>query len=132
MATADTGSTEPAEDEHPAQTVEEVAESEGSAAIDLDVLAVADDRKLAMLVADILDDAVARGASRIHLLPYKNDFFLVFRVDGASREGLERPAFDAGRAHRRVQELRKARQRRRRHAGARAGFTPRSAASSWS
>ena len=48
-------------DEHPPQTVEEVAESEGSAAIDLDVLAVADDRKLALLVADILDDAVAAG-----------------------------------------------------------------------
>ena len=82
VATADTGSGEPAEDEHPPQTVEEVTESEGSAAIDLDVLAVADDRKLAMLVADILDDAVARGASRIHLLPYKNDFFLVFRIGG--------------------------------------------------
>lgn len=51
--------------------------------IDLDVLAVADSRKVAVLVADILDDAVARGASRIHLLPYKEDFFLVYRVKGA-------------------------------------------------
>ncbi len=35
-----------------------------------------------MLVAEILDDAVARGANRIHLLPYKSDFFLVFRIGG--------------------------------------------------
>ena len=52
-------------------------------AIDLDVLAVADARKVAVLVADILDHAVARGASRVHLLPYKEDFFLVYRVQGA-------------------------------------------------
>jgi len=68
--------------EQPLQTVEEVTSSEGSSAIDLDVLAVADDRKLTILVADILNSAVARGASRIHLLPYKNDFFLVFRIGG--------------------------------------------------
>lgn len=55
----------------------------GPAAIDLDVLAVADTRKVAVLVADILDHAVARGASRIHLLPYKDDFFLVYRVRGS-------------------------------------------------
>lgn len=54
----------------------------GPAAIDLDVLAVADTRKVAVLVADILDHAVARGASRIHLLPYKDDFFLVYRIKG--------------------------------------------------
>ena len=70
------------QDEHPRQTVAEVAASEGSAGIDLDVLAVADDRKLAVLVADILEQAVARGANRIHLFPYKNDFFLVFRIGG--------------------------------------------------
>jgi type IV pilus assembly protein PilB len=58
----------------------------GRAAIDLDVLAVADARKVAVLVADILEDAVARGANRIHLLPYKDDFFLVYRT----RDGLER------------------------------------------
>jgi type II secretory ATPase GspE/PulE/Tfp pilus assembly ATPase PilB-like protein len=46
------------------------------------VLAVADDRKLAILVAEILEGAVARGANRIHLFPYKNDFFLVFRIGG--------------------------------------------------
>ena len=69
-------------DERPRQTVAEVAASEGLAAIDLDVLAVADDRKLAILVADILDSAVARGANRIHLFPYKTDFFLVFRIGG--------------------------------------------------
>ena len=68
--------------EHPPQTVEEVTASEGLSGIDLDVLAVADDRKLAILVAEILSSAVARGASRIHLLPYKNEFFLVFRVSG--------------------------------------------------
>lgn len=68
-----------------AQTVEEVVEAaapEGRPSVDLDVLAVADDRKVAVLVADILEQAVARGASRIHLFPYKNDFFLVFRIKG--------------------------------------------------
>ena len=68
-----------------AQTVEEVVEAAapaGRASIDLDVLAVADDRKVAVLVSDILEQAVARGASRIHLFPYKNDFFLVFRIKG--------------------------------------------------
>jgi type II secretory ATPase GspE/PulE/Tfp pilus assembly ATPase PilB-like protein len=76
--------TEEQEVENLAQTVEEVvaAAPEGPATVDLDVLAVADDRKLAVLVSDILEQAVARGASRIHLLPYKNDFFLVFRIQG--------------------------------------------------
>lgn len=67
------------------QTVEEVVEAAapaGSASVDLDVLAVADDRKVAVLVADILEQAVARGANRIHLFPYKNDFFLVYRIKG--------------------------------------------------
>lgn len=69
----------------PAQTVEEVVESSapaGAPTVDLDVLAVADERKVAVLVADILEQAVERGASRIHLLPYKTDFFLVFRIKG--------------------------------------------------
>lgn len=72
-----------------AETIEQMAAAtavqtpEGRAAIDLDVLAVADARKVAVLVADIIEDAVARGASRIHLLPYKEDFFLVYRVKGA-------------------------------------------------
>lgn len=67
-----------------AHTMEDVARADvaGSAAIDLDVLAVADARKVALLVTDILDDAVGRGATRIHLLPYKDDFFLVYRIDG--------------------------------------------------
>jgi len=68
-----------------AQTVEEVVEAAapvGREGIDLDVLAVADDRKVAVLVSDILEQAVDRGASRIHLFPYKNDFFLVFRIKG--------------------------------------------------
>jgi len=65
------------------QMAAESAVQSGPAAIDLDVLAVADTRKVAVLVADILDHAVARGASRIHLLPYKDDFFLVYRVRGS-------------------------------------------------
>ena len=64
--------------------VEEVvaAAVETTSSIDLDVLAVADDRKLAVLVSDILEQAVSRGANRIHLLPYKDDFFLVYRIKG--------------------------------------------------
>jgi general secretion pathway protein E len=67
------------------ETIEEVveaAEPEGPTAVDLDVLAVADPGKIAVLVTEILEDAVARGAQRIHILPYKNDFFLVYRVMG--------------------------------------------------
>ncbi len=77
---------EPAPGEVPAaQTVEQVVESaapEGAPSVDLDVLAVADERKVAVLVTGILEQAVSRGASRIHLLPYKSDFFLVFRIKG--------------------------------------------------
>lgn len=84
----------PVEDNTPAEapvaiseTMEQMAAEQtaqtGPAAIDLDVLAVADNRKVAVLVADILDNAVARGASRIHLLPYKDDFFLVYRIKGS-------------------------------------------------
>lgn len=70
------------------ETIEQMAAAapqpaQGRPAIDLDVLAVADSRKVAILVADIIEDAVIRGASRIHLLPYKEDFFLVYRVKGA-------------------------------------------------
>ncbi len=75
----------PALDEVPAETIEQVVETEapaGPPAIDLDVLAVADAAKVAMLVGDILDHAVRAGANRIHLLPYKDDFFLVYRVGG--------------------------------------------------
>ena len=73
------------EPEVPSQSVQEVVEAAvpaGPSTIDLDVLAVADDRKVAVLVADVLDDAVSRGASRIHVFPYKNDFFLVYRIKG--------------------------------------------------
>ncbi len=78
---------EPTVEEQPeavGQTVEEVVASATvpASAIDLDVLAVADDRKVTLLVSDILGLAVERGASRIHLLPYKSDFFLVFRIKG--------------------------------------------------
>ncbi|MCL2503305.1 MAG: Flp pilus assembly complex ATPase component TadA [Coriobacteriia bacterium] len=68
-----------------ALTVEQVMGSEigeDSPSIDLDVLAVADERAVAILVTDILEAAVRRGASKIHLLPYKSDFFLVFRIRG--------------------------------------------------
>lgn len=69
------------------ETIEQMVAAEpaprGPAGIDLDVLAVADARKVAVLVADILDDAVSKGATRIHLLPYKDDFFLVYRVKGS-------------------------------------------------
>jgi type IV pilus assembly protein PilB len=50
--------------------------------IDLDVLAVADAGKVAVLVSDILEHAVGKGASGIHLLPYKDDFFLAYRIGG--------------------------------------------------
>ncbi len=75
----------------PVETIEQMAEAvpvSGPRAIDLDVLAVADSRKIAVLVTEILESAVARDASMIHLLPYKDDFFLVFRVKG----GLEKVA----------------------------------------
>ncbi|MCE5190522.1 MAG: Flp pilus assembly complex ATPase component TadA [Actinomycetia bacterium] len=76
----------------PAETIEQMAGMAapglGRAAIDLDVLAVADSRRIAVLVTEILEDAVAREASMIHLLPYKDDFFLVYRVKG----GLEKVA----------------------------------------
>ncbi|MDP2234143.1 MAG: ATPase, T2SS/T4P/T4SS family [Actinomycetota bacterium] len=79
----------PLAEEQPAvvevQTIEAVVETaapEGPPAIDLDVLAVADARKVAVLVSDILEHAVLRGANRIQLLPYKDDFFLVYRVHG--------------------------------------------------
>jgi len=68
-----------------AETIEQVVETKvdrKEAVIDLDVLAVADTTKVAILVADILEHAVHKGANRIHLLPYKDDFFLVFRVAG--------------------------------------------------
>lgn len=61
---------------------EVVDDEDDDAVIDLDVLAVADDTRVTVLVSEILERAVARGATRIHLLPYKSDFFLVFRVNG--------------------------------------------------
>lgn len=66
-----------------------VAPSPASAAVphaevsvDLDVLAVADVTKVTLLVTDILELAASRGATQIHLLPYKDDFFLTARVAG--------------------------------------------------
>lgn len=83
---ADAPHAEPQAPAAPAETIEQMAAAEapaGPGAIDLDVLAVADNRKVAVLVADIIEDAVTRGATRIHLLPYKEDFFLVYRIKGA-------------------------------------------------
>lgn len=71
--------------ENVGQTVQDVVESEapeGAPSVDLDVLAVADERTVAVLVSSILEQAVSRHATRIHLLPYKTDFFLVFRIQG--------------------------------------------------
>lgn len=76
---------EPAGTSSQSQSVEEVIEAAapaGPSTIDLDVLAVADDRKLAVLTQEVLEQAVARGANRIHLFPYKSDFFLVYRIKG--------------------------------------------------
>jgi type II secretory ATPase GspE/PulE/Tfp pilus assembly ATPase PilB-like protein len=77
---------EPAEaPEPPSGSIEEIAAAvapAGAAPVDLDVLAVADSTKVTLLVNDILMDAASKGASRIHLLPYKDDFFLVYRVKG--------------------------------------------------
>ncbi len=69
----------------PADLIAEVMEAAPApdvSGIDLDVLAVADVGKAAVLVSDILTDAVRKGASGIHLLPYKDDFFLVYRIGG--------------------------------------------------
>ncbi len=69
----------------PAETIEEMVEAgqaAGRSVVDLDVLAVADPRKVALLVTEILEHAVKAGASAIHLLPYKDDFFVVFRTKG--------------------------------------------------
>ena len=67
------------------QSVQEVIDAatpSDPAGIDLDVLAVADERTVAVLVAQVLEQAVLRGANRIHAFPYKSDFFLVFRTRG--------------------------------------------------
>mgnify|MGYP001077295247 CR=1 FL=1 len=85
------------------ETIEQVVETQvdrEEAVIDLDILAVADTAKVALLVADILEHAVHKGANRIHLLPYKDDFFLVFRVAGRLEKiasaplSLQRPLVD--------------------------------------
>ena len=78
--------TPPSEDSAPDSAV-----AHGSAApgrmqtltpVDLDVLAVADARRTSLLVTEIMEAAVARRASDLHVLPYKDDFFLTMRVDG--------------------------------------------------
>ena len=58
------------------------AEFDVSAPIDLDVLAVADTARAAQLAGNIMEHAVAAGADAVHLVPYKDDFFLAYRVAG--------------------------------------------------
>ncbi len=83
-------------------------EAEPGAAIDLDVLGVADARAVSLLVADILEDAAERGASHVHLLPYRDDFFLVYRVEGrltkvaSAPRSLARPLLDGFRGFARI------------------------------
>ena len=54
--------------------------------IDLDVLAVADPSRMALLVTEILEEAVSLHATKIHILPYKDDFFVVFRIAGRLKQ----------------------------------------------
>lgn len=81
-ATEEPPSEKPAKRRSKRKAAAEPKEPGAEARIDLDVLAVADEQRAAVLVADILEAAIKRGANRIHLLPYKSDFFLVFRVGG--------------------------------------------------
>lgn len=80
------------------------AEFDVSAPIDLDVLAVADTARAAQLAGNILEHAVAAGADAVHLVPYKEDFFLAYRVAGALEKvasaplALEGPLADAFRS----------------------------------
>ena len=77
-----------------------VAPAPRGALVDLDVLAVADARAVSVLVNHILERAVDRGAAGVHVLPYKDDFFLVLRVGGrlqklgAAPRSLQRPLVD--------------------------------------
>ncbi|MBE0416552.1 MAG: Flp pilus assembly complex ATPase component TadA [Coriobacteriia bacterium] len=67
---------------HAIEQMVEGAPARDTGKIDLDVLAVADAGKVSVLVSDILEHALHQGASAIHLLPYKDDFFLVYRIEG--------------------------------------------------
>ena len=118
---------EPASDVVVSETLEQMAAAtapQGPPAIDLDVLAVADATKVTLLVADILEDAAHKGATRIHLLPYKDDFFLVYRVKGRLEKISSAPLSLQGRADRRVQELREDLGRAGQHAGTRSRARP--------
>ena len=83
---------EPVAEVQSVQDVVEAAAPADASGVDLDVLAVADDRKVALLVTEVLEQAVARGATRIHVFPYKSDFFLVFRVKGRLEKIASAPA----------------------------------------
>lgn len=102
---------EPAADVVVSETLEQMAAASapaGTPAIDLDVLAVADAMKVALLVASILEDAAQKGATRIHLLPYKEDFFLVYRLKGRLEKissaplSLQGPLIDAFKSFARI------------------------------
>lgn len=67
------------------------AEFDVSAPIDLDVLAVADTARAAQLAGNILEHAVAAGADAVHLVPYKDDFFLAYRVAGVLEQVASAP-----------------------------------------
>lgn len=90
---------EPEADEAPPS-----AEFDVSAPIDLDVLAVADTARAAQLAGNILEHAAAAGADAVHLVPYKDDFFLAYRVAGTLENvasaplALEGPLVDAFRS----------------------------------
>jgi len=59
------------------------AVSAGTQTVDLGVLGTGDPAAAFALVTRILEDALAKGASRIHLLPYKGEFILAYRIKGA-------------------------------------------------
>jgi type IV pilus assembly protein PilB len=87
-----------------ADTAPTAVEFDVSAPIDLDVLAVADTARAAQLAVNILEHAAAAGADAVHVVPYKDDFFLAYRVAGTLEKvasaplALEGPLVDAFRS----------------------------------
>lgn len=60
----------------------EVPSPAAGGAIDLDALAVAEDDTVKGLIGQIVNEAAAKGASTIHIEPRKDQFYLLFRVEG--------------------------------------------------
>lgn len=91
--------------------VVETAAADDVPKVDLEVLAIADAGKVAVLVTEILEKAVRRGANRIHLLPYKDDFFLVYRTRGklekvgAAPMAMQAPLVEGFKAYARLQSV---------------------------